>query len=190
MKRKTADYHHCEVTVTYVKRERYPGARAPNTLLPEPIPLSSESKSLLNLQEPAQFHFIIFLDAQGKEFVSDIATLCLRHLSQTIFCTSYEDFTTKSYRMTDTQTCKVLAKELKILNPIGGGAYPLNHLVVMDALGVVYCRIPIRLGRYYGSHQRFGTSLLELPGILEEYEMFARMRGLEPVVGEDVVMAT
>lgn len=192
MKRNNTDLHHCEVTVTYVKRERRPGAKAPDTLLPNPITLTQQSQSLLNPYLGAShLRFVVFLDAQGKEYVSELSTLCRRHLAQMVFCTAYEDPTSiAKNRFTDTHTCKTLAKELRILNPVGGGAYPLNHLVVLDALSAVHCMLPIRLGRYYGPHQRFGVSLRELPGILEEYELFAQTGCWAPQAGEDVVMAT
>lgn len=176
---------HCEISVTYVKRER-PNfqRRVPATLLASPLTLGKETaESLQVFENNAPFKFLFFLNAHGKEYVDDIAELCFPYLSNIVFVTldMSSDTANSVVDYVNTDTCKLLAKELGILDPLGGGSYPLNYLVVISFKQVL-CMLPIRVGRYYGNHQRFGTCLAETPGILEEYFSYFLLKSKSVVV--------
>lgn len=180
-----------EISVTYVKRER-PNIqnKVPVSHLASPIPLSKETaKSLRTLQNTNPIQFLFFLDAQGKEYVDDIAELCSPFKSQMVFVTldMGPDTADSVVDYVGTDTCKNLSKELGLLDPLGGGSYPLNYLVVIRDNHVL-CMVPVRIGRrYLGGHQRFGTCLAEVPGILEEYLNYYLLGGDSVViVGESL----
>lgn len=193
MKRKASfdeRIQHYEISVTYVKRER-PNfqKKAPTTLLASPLTLNDKTaESLQGLENNTPLKFLFFLNAQGKEYVDDITELCTPYLSNMVFVSldMGPDAANSMIDYVNTDTCKLLAKELGILDPLGGGSYPLNYLVVTASRHVL-CMIPVRIGRYFGGHQRFGTCLAEVPGILEEYsEYFVLGSGSFVVLDDDL----
>ncbi|WPK26077.1 hypothetical protein PUMCH_003422 [Australozyma saopauloensis] len=178
MKRKTYSEElldQCRAGLSCLKRDRPNHSnRVPGTLLPNPIDLGNDTRNIIrsNLVNNGGPRFLIFLDAQGKEFIDDIADMCAQFVPYMIFISLNIQpcsLPNTAIQVADTEVCKFLAKELGILDPVGGGAYPLNKLVVMDSQALVHCLIPLRVSKFCAPHQRFGTDLALLPGILEEY---------------------
>lgn len=176
MKRKAptnGNVQECEVLVTVLKKERFnQQVRMPATLM-EPRPLHNDTSRLLERVGVSQnVQFFVFLDPQGKEYINHISIICIRFLSDIVFVSQGMATNTTNgqeiFRYLDSDTSKCLAKELGIIDPLGGGSYPLNYLVVV-ASGLVHCMLPIRIGNRCGKLQRFGICMSELDGILEEY---------------------
>lgn len=119
-----------------------------------------------------ELKFLVFLDAQGKEFMDVIRGMFPAHFDSLTFVLSNISprYTADPhFRCATLEACKELAAFFNILDPLGGGLYPLNYLIVTDEALVVRCKLPIRVSRFCAPHQRFGVSLLELQGLVDAY---------------------
>lgn len=117
-----------------------------------------------------RLRFLIFLGAQGKEYIETILAMFPGSFSGVMFLTSSIDQEClNSHVIISTgQTCKQLAKYFNVMDPLGGGVYPLDFLIVADSDNNVRCRVPIRLNKHYSSFQKFGVDLDQLPGVINE----------------------
>lgn len=138
---------------------------------------SCVDKSCMETDPTKHLNFLVFLDAQGKEYISEIRQMFPNHFDSLVFLSlNIETSNLDSLRIhcSSTQRCKELAQYFNILDPLGGGTYPLNYLIVTDSDLLVRCKLPLRVGFRYGPHQRFGISLHQLQALIEEYlEFFA-----------------
>lgn len=133
---------------------------------------SCADKTCMETDNLDHLSFLVFLDAQGKEFISDIRDMFPRHFDSLVFVSLNIDarpFDSRRIHCSSTERCKELALYFNILDPLGGGTYPLNYLIVTDSNLLVRCKLPLRIGPYYGPHQKFGVSLSQLQVLIEEY---------------------
>lgn len=136
---------------------------------------SCGDKTRMETDDVNHLNFLVFLDAQGKEYITDIRQMFPQNFDLLVFVSlsiNPENFDTLRVHCSSTEKCKELAQYFNILDPLGGGSYPLNYLIVTDSDLVVRCKIPLRIGSHYGPHQRFGVSLSELRALIEEYLEF------------------
>lgn len=132
-------------------------------------------RSRMEVDNENHLTFLIFLGAQGKEYIDEIQHMFPPSFDALVFVSLNIDsrFTRDpSMHWSDSETCKELATYFNILDPLGGGVYPLNYLIVTDSDLVVRCKLPIQIGRFYSPHQKFGVSLSELQGLIDEYLEF------------------
>ncbi|KAF3987300.1 hypothetical protein FT663_04505 [Candidozyma haemuli var. vulneris] len=128
--------------------------------------------SRMDMEHVDNLNFLVFLGAQGKEYIDVIRDMFPKHFDPLVFVSSNIDsrFTENPYfHCSDTETCKELARYFEIMDPLGGGNYPLNYLIVIDSDSVVRCKLPIRIGSHYCPHQKFGVSLPQLKGLIDEF---------------------
>lgn len=133
---------------------------------------SSTGASHMEIDHVDSLNFLVFLGAQGKEYIDVIRDMFPKHFDPLVFVSLHIDsrFTENPYfHCLDTETCKELARYFEIMDPLGGGNYPLNYLIAIDSDLVVRCKLPIRIGPYYGPHQKFGVSLPQLQGLIDEF---------------------
>ncbi|GEQ66561.1 hypothetical protein JCM33374_g224 [Metschnikowia sp. JCM 33374] len=127
------------------------------------------------------FLFLFFLDAQGKEQIGYIRDIILQFTNtEAVFISSSlspaeHDFSA-SIAFSNTEECKSLAREMRLLDPLGGGTYPLNYLVIIDPQMMIRFRISLRFAHCYGAYQRFGLHFANLHGLIEEYANFGSAR--------------
>lgn len=136
---------------------------------------SATGASYMEMDRVDNLNFLVFLGAQGKEYIDVIREMFPKHFDSLVFVSLYIDsrFTENPYfQCLDTDTCKELARYFEIMDPLGGGNYPLNYLIVIDSDLLVRCKLPIRIGPYYGPHQKFGVSLPQLQGLIDEFLEF------------------
>ncbi|EGW29979.1 uncharacterized protein SPAPADRAFT_63604 [Spathaspora passalidarum NRRL Y-27907] len=129
--------------------------------------------------------FIFFLGVQGKEFIETIQEKFPENIS-VMFITANEP------NHCSNQQCHILANHFQIMDPVGGGTYPLDYLyVVYD--DKVHCKLPLitnpqnkfqrsisrankkpyaGMGVGVSQHLNFGIELNDLPSIIEEYINF------------------
>lgn len=120
-------------------------------------------------------HFLVFLGAQGKEYIDEIRRMFPKHFDPLVFVSLNIDSRFREdpqFHCLDSETCKKLARYFEIVDPLGGSNYPLNYLIVIDSDLVVRCKLPIRIGPYYCPHQKFGVSLSQLQGLIDEFLEF------------------
>lgn len=120
--------------------------------------------------------FIIFLGAQGKEYIGDIQKIrpqCSEFLIFVSLNMQTKLINGRSISCIDDENCKMLASYFDILDPLGGGVYPLDYLVVADKSSKVRCKVPIQICRSRQGHQKFCIDISQLKGFLEEYSIFA-----------------
>lgn len=173
-----------------LKRERSTVAKSmPPSFLQTPLELdpsilmclqsvvdgSATDSSKMVTDDMNHLKFLVFLGAQGKEYIDVIHDMFPPHFEQLVFvslniATKYAN--DPSYHCANTHMCKELASYFKILDPLGGGTYPLDYLIVTDSNLLVRCKLPIRVGQHYRPDQRFAVNLLQLQGLVDEYLQF------------------
>lgn len=183
-----------DITIDYVdqpaKKERNSTVRLPAAFLQNELWMldkwvlaalqavvdgSCSDQTCMETDDINHLNFLVFLDAQGKEYITDIRQMFPQSFDLVVFVSlniNTEDFDTLRIHCSSTERCKELALYFNILDPLGGGSYPLNYLIVTDSDLLVRCKLPLRIGLYYGPHQRFGVSLSELQALIEEYLEF------------------
>ena len=141
------------------------------------------------------FQFIFFLGAQGKEFIPTIK-------NQFPFNNNNNNnisiiFITSNYTSSDSvgctnDQCKQLMEFFKIKDPMGGGLYPLDYLIIIHE-NKVHCKLPIKfntnintinntnsiINNHFnhfkirkmisGLYFKFAINLNELPLLIDEY---------------------
>lgn len=121
-------------------------------------------------QDDSYFKYIFFLGAQGKEFIEPIQ-------EQFPFSIPVLFITSNGSRCTNSQ-CQQLMNYFEIKDPLGGGMYPLDYLLIIHN-DRIHCKIPINFSRSINrvhnsrgripGHMKFGVGLNELPSLIEEY---------------------
>lgn len=122
--------------------------------------------------------FLFFLDAQGKEQMSSIREMIKLFLGIAAIFISLnisiaEEETSSSITSLNTKECKSLSRQLCLLDPLGGGEYPVNYLIIMDKTQVIRYQAPLKFSHCYSAYQKFGLQPSQLHGIIEEYSNFA-----------------
>lgn len=187
MKRKYCSQVIGEITIDYVKKDRLITEKYPSSFIDKDAVLldswvtkviqavmegSSVDTSRMEVDDEKRLNFLVFLGAQGKEYINDIKQMFPLHFEGPLFLSLNIDrriTLDPSIHCADMEKCKQLAAYFNILDPLGGGAYPLNYLIVTDSDLIVRCKLPIRIGQFYGPHQKFGVSLDQLKGLIDEY---------------------
>ncbi|CCE78746.1 Piso0_000775 [Millerozyma farinosa CBS 7064] len=119
--------------------------------------------------------FVFFLGAVGKEYIDDIHSIALSPYISSIFVSSgVFPETRKSFSVSNDLECNKLSSFLQILDPLGGGLYPLDYIMVLDVNDLVRSLLPIRICRnsFHSPHEKFGVDFEKLPGLLEEYKHY------------------
>jgi hypothetical protein len=114
--------------------------------------------------------FMFFLGVEGKDHVSEMQ--CLNYDNVLYVSSNIETLADKvrCTAHTSNRECHQIASYFGILDPLGGGSYPLNYMVVVDTEWRVRCKMPIRMNpRVYGSHEKFGASFEELGAVVDQY---------------------
>lgn len=120
--------------------------------------------------DESYFKYIFFLGAQGKEFIASIQ-------EQFPFNIPVLFITSNSFGCTNPQ-CQELMTYFGIKDPLGGGMYPLDYLLIVHD-DKIHCKVPInftgsnnRGNNLHGGipgHLKFSVGLNELPSLIEEY---------------------
>lgn len=116
---------------------------------------------------------VIFLDAQGKQFIDFFQNQMPDELKVLVIFVSHglkEDQITNDHLqnsiLVNNSQCTYLTKTFKLLHPLGGGIYPLNYLTIISN-GLVRVKLPIRLSQY-NPHEKFGVSINDIGSLLYE----------------------
>lgn len=114
---------------------------------------------------------LIFLGAMGKEYITSIREQLECYEDSLIFISSSLLDSCDAAHHSDDQQCLQLSTYFELIDPLGGGAYPLDYLVVVDSHDSIRCKIPIRICRnnFHSPHEKFGVDLERLPSLIEEY---------------------
>lgn len=109
--------------------------------------------------------FLFFLDAQGKELIGPIAEMLSsdRAVFFSLHCEGSPSI------VLSLEECKALAKALGIMDPLGGGSYPLNYMIIVDSTSLIRCKVSLRFGYCYGGYQKFGVDFAQLRMLIEEF---------------------
>lgn len=144
---------------------------------------SSGSVAYMDLDQISlhQFLFIYFLDAQGKEQIDIIHGMMFQYPgTSTIFISLNIDHSdleaTSSIMFLDSAQCKSIARELNLLDPLGGGIYPLNYMMILDQTMTIRYQVPLKFDHCYGAYQKFGLRMPQLFGLVEEYALYANFQ--------------
>lgn len=111
---------------------------------------------------------LLFLDAQGKQYIESFQ-LMLESFNLLIIYVSYgldKDDINDNAILVDDQQCVTLSKYFKVLHPLGGGVYPINHLTIISN-DLVRVEMPLRLNAF-NPHEKFGLSINDLISFLDE----------------------
>ena len=198
MKRKLSTISDASIALDIIgsKRENLNKAqRRPSSYVLENAPILSHNAALIinsiwerkfanemsmhiDTADAGKFVFMFFLDAQGKEQIGAIREMILLFTETAAIFVSLnidtdleEDSSSIAYL--DSSECKLLARELCLLDPVGGGNYPLNYLMIIDPHLLVRYQVPLKFSHCYGAYQKFGLQLPHLLGLIEEYSSFA-----------------
>lgn len=114
---------------------------------------------------------LIFAGALCKEYISDIIQELPSYKELLVFISSnLPSNSCDPIHRSDTQQCVKLASYFGILDPLGGGTYPLDYLMVIDSNNHMRCKMPIRVcpNDHYSPYQKFGVDLNKLQGLIDE----------------------
>ncbi|ODV79051.1 uncharacterized protein CANTADRAFT_244282 [Suhomyces tanzawaensis NRRL Y-17324] len=139
------------------------------------------------------FTFIFFLGSDGKEYI-DLIRNKMSFASILIVTSNCE---LKSFRcgppfmITDNIQCHRISSALNVLDPLGGGCYPLNYLMIADLKMKIRFKVPILTRVHTSSHRirgksfmleggstyaRFGLQIGQLDSFIEDF-MICLMNG-------------
>lgn len=120
--------------------------------------------------------FVFFLGVQGKEYIE-----CIRKHFESLTIEPLIITCNIDDSMTSTNSqCVKLSTEFNVLDPLGGGLYPLDYLFIIDGNERIRCAVPLVVNKNMHQlklknkggevkHARFGLQLGELGGLVEEY---------------------
>lgn len=131
--------------------------------------------TLMKIDEVSYLTFIIFLGAQGKEYIADIRNMFPQIPASLIFISlniNARNVNDRQIYFIENVNCKILAAYFDILDPLGGGVYPLDYLIVADRDMKVRCKVPIQICESRQGHQKFCIGLTQLKGFLDEYLVY------------------
>lgn len=115
--------------------------------------------------------FAFFLGAQGKEFIQEIKDMFPLYLNSMMFISSSLDeyyFPNRIIHRTTSRQCGLLTSYFQLNDPLGGGIYPLNCLLVIDSDHLIRAKIAIRFNRSLYAHEKFGVSFNELENLIDD----------------------
>ncbi|KAK6454181.1 uncharacterized protein RJT20DRAFT_56878 [Scheffersomyces xylosifermentans] len=137
--------------------------------------------------------YIFFLGAQGKEHIDSIQSqipavgageIAVILVSYGLHSCGKKSGDNEVRKVATNEQCSELTNYFEMRDPLGGGLYPLDYLVVIDGNDLVRCKIPLvtnknnRFQRTMNSkkshsgistHLNFGIELENLSGFLDEY---------------------
>lgn len=114
---------------------------------------------------------LVFLDAQGKQYIEEftqifndldsrmLAFLVSYNLNETLIPN------TTAYVATNSEA-QALTKYFQILDPLGGGQYPLNYMIIVSD-NLIRVKIPVRLN-HSNPYEKFGVPLDQLHLLLND----------------------
>lgn len=112
--------------------------------------------------------FLFFLGAQGKEYIGDIRRKFPANFLSVVFVSSNIGNRFDDCYCVDAAPGAQLTNYFHLVDPLGGGLYPLDYMVILDSQLQVRSRVPVRIGPRYHGYQKFGTSLAELDALINE----------------------
>ncbi|KAG7665040.1 uncharacterized protein J8A68_001448 [[Candida] subhashii] len=130
---------------------------------------------LFDNNSPSKFTFIFFLGVQGKEHIPFIQSLFPENISTAFISGNISQCTNAQ--------CISLSQYFHIMDPIGGGLYPLDYLYIISD-NKINCKIPIIINHQnrflrsistnknksgISSHLNFGIELNELQVFINNY---------------------
>lgn len=117
--------------------------------------------------------FMFFLGIEGKEQVAEMDYISYKNVLYV--SSNMETLADKIQQVacTSNKQCYQISSHFGILDPLGGGSYPLNYMVVIDSDWKIRCQLPIRMNpKIHGNHEKFGVSFNELAAVVDQYMMY------------------
>lgn len=158
-----------------VSRSESPEAHHPSSVI-DSLKATTLDPHIVNLlhgiNNGTDIQYIFFLGAQGKEFIAEIKNKFPKFFNSIIFVSSNLDnyhFRNLPVHLATTAECKQLSRYFQVIDPLGGGNYPLNYLFVIDSRYRVRVQVPVKIGNGYYGHEKFGINFNDLDGLIEEY---------------------
>lgn len=116
------------------------------------------------------FKVIFFLGVQGKEYIQDIR-------KRIPFCFNSFAFISSNISLNDSQLgkcskndeCVTLASYFKVFDPLGGGIYPLDYVIIIDQENYILRKIPIKINKYSNFVLDHGVTIENLYSIVDKY---------------------
>lgn len=140
--------------------------------------------SMLDQEQKPGPTLIFFLDLQGKEYIQDIGEMFSALPATLVFVSLGLTAKSTPHRLLATSDqCKALATEMRLVDPLGGGEYPVNYVTMVDSAGMVRCQLPLRFRMCYTGYQKFAVAWLTLPLYVAEFmEIDSRLRVEAPCI--------
>lgn len=124
--------------------------------------------------------FLFFLGVQGKEYMNDIEErFADSGWSIPLFISANIDFAKRHHSgdfYSTNEQCRALGSYFGIMDPVGGGLYPLHFFMVIDRFDRLRCKIPIQVNRWVSPQERFGVNMRDLNALVEAYVMYLDQR--------------
>ncbi|QFZ27432.1 hypothetical protein EJF18_30402 [Clavispora lusitaniae] len=143
-----------------------------NSVLEFVLEQSRIKNSFVQMKKSTCLTFMVFLGARGKEYIEEIYEMFPQNYDGLMFISSNIDekfLSNPNYICTDSKLSRSLAGYFNIIDPLGGGNYPLDYLIVIDSSPFMHCKLPLRIGSYNVGHSKFGINLPQLEGLFQEY---------------------
>lgn len=137
----------------------------------------------INNENPLTFLF--FLGVQGKEYIENIIQKFPPSYHELVVFTSLnidKDLKLSGIHVniTSDRQCVSLTSHLKVLDPLGGGSYPLDFLFIIDRNNHIICSVPLIMTNRYPTsrgnngggisrHLGFSLEIPQLDGFIDEY---------------------
>ncbi|CAI5760280.1 unnamed protein product [Candida verbasci] len=97
-----------------------------------------------NMNNDTNFKALLFLGVIGKEYIQDIQSE-FDYSINIYYITANNDYDGTN------EVCKMLSNYFEILDPIGGGIYPLDYLVIIHNNKII-CKIPVNYQKHISSN--------------------------------------
>jgi len=137
--------------------------------------------------------FLFFLGVQGKEYLDNIIQKFPVSYHESVVFTSLNiepSSLSSGYHVniSNNEQCSSLTSNLRVLDPLGGGVYPLDFLFIIDRNNNIVCSVPLIISgnnrhvnhqiSYNGGgiprHLNFSIEIAQLDGFIDEYIHYFR----------------
>lgn len=126
-----------------------------------------------NIYENKEPVVLVFLDAQGKQYIEELDSIfnnidskMLAILVSSNMKDSIKQQHSTPFSTTDDKTAQILSNYFQVLDPLGGGKYPLNHMIIISNSKM---RVKINLKfNNCNPYERFGIPLSQIQMFLED----------------------
>lgn len=124
--------------------------------------------------------FLFFLGVQGKEYIDDIEKRFKNYgWSIPLFISANIDVGSRHHTQdlySTNEQCRALGSYFGLMDPIGGGLYPLHYLLVLDRFDHLRCKLPIQVNQWVSPQERFGVNIRDLGAVVESYIMYLEQK--------------